>query len=365
MNRTNKDSKLIENITTVAIAKKYGERPRIIPRQGVFNINKCALVVIALALTTGCATMQSRWKNAESANTIVAYEEFLKRYPKGELANQARAKLNQLFEQSDWKDATQKNTIQSYENFLKQYPQGIFTEEARSRLESLNFEKAKAINTLAAYEEFLQKYPKGNLAGKVRSILNQLYEQRDWEEASRRNTIESYEEFLKRYPHGTFANEARSAIEKHQNFQAKQNKEDVLVRKIMIKGVGKDRFRLTDVLPKDGNSGRMTIRAKKVPTSWSNAYESFPIKLYPKDSFMGNFNSTADGYEFWPVGHGSIWCIIGPYRPSGYLAIKGYSFVGDEADPLTFILMDKIGLVYLHGKGEVTFEDGRVIKLGY
>ncbi len=44
--------------------------------------------------------------------------------------------------------------------------------------------------------------------------------------------------------------------------------------------------------------------------------------------------------------------------------MTGYEFQGDETDPLTFLLLDKIGLVYLHGRGVVTMMDGKQVKLG-
>jgi len=76
-------------------------------------------------------------------------------------------------------------------------------------------------------------------------------------------------------------------------------------------------------------------------------------------------DTTSEGYDFWPTGSGSVWCIMGSYIPSGYLATRGYRFEGEESDPLTFLLLDKLGLVYLHGKGKVITKDGKEVKLGY
>lgn len=122
-------------------------------------------------LVVGCATMQSRWREIESENTIAANEEFLKKYPKGDLADTARLRIESLW----FEKAESKNTVAAYEEFLEKYPEGKFTDEARSRLEETQyFKKAEAKNTIAAYEEFLGQYPKGNYTEKAKQKISEL-----------------------------------------------------------------------------------------------------------------------------------------------------------------------------------------------
>ncbi len=132
------------------------------------------LVVIVLAFVTGCATMQSRWNAVKSTDTIQAYEKFLRDYPRGDLSDQARIRLNQLYEQRDWRYASSRNTIQSYEDFLKRYPRSSFSDGARSRLEALYLQKAKDLNTITAYEDFLRRYPESKFAGDIRNKIEEL-----------------------------------------------------------------------------------------------------------------------------------------------------------------------------------------------
>lgn len=50
-------------------------------------------VVLVIVFICGCATMETRWKEVESANTIEAYGEFLKQYSEGEFADKARDRV--------------------------------------------------------------------------------------------------------------------------------------------------------------------------------------------------------------------------------------------------------------------------------
>jgi hypothetical protein len=94
------------------------------------------LILLVVLLFGGCATMQNRWKNTEAINTIAAYENFLKRYPEGTLADEARSRIEKLY----FEHARAEDTISSYEDFLKRYPEGVFAAEATSRRERLSRE---------------------------------------------------------------------------------------------------------------------------------------------------------------------------------------------------------------------------------
>jgi cell division protein FtsN len=101
----------------------------------------------ALALS-GCSRQQSDWEKTRAANTTDAYELFLKKYPKGEFAAQAQARVKELYEERDWQKARDTDTLDGYQAFLKQYPEGKWTEEARIRVE--NFTLAAAPSNPAA-----------------------------------------------------------------------------------------------------------------------------------------------------------------------------------------------------------------------
>lgn len=75
-------------------------------------LNQCLLVTLFLILITACATMQSRWEEAESTNTIPAYEEFLMSSPEGIHADEARSRIVKLYsEQNEAYDTLPNNSI--------------------------------------------------------------------------------------------------------------------------------------------------------------------------------------------------------------------------------------------------------------
>jgi cell division protein FtsN len=103
-------------------------------------MNKAILgVCLAVLLgVVGCSRQQSDWEKTRAANTTDSYEQFLKKYPSGEFAAQARARAKDLYEEGDWQKARDTDTQEAYQAFLKQYPEGKWTEEARIRVENFN-----------------------------------------------------------------------------------------------------------------------------------------------------------------------------------------------------------------------------------
>ena len=98
---------------------------------------------------------------------VMPAEAFLKAYPRGAFMDEALEKL--YFEQ-----AVQGNTILAYEDFLKRYPSGRRAEDVRLRIEKLAFAEAQAKDTVAAYEGYLRRYPQGVFAADARSRRKEL-----------------------------------------------------------------------------------------------------------------------------------------------------------------------------------------------
>ena len=163
------------------------------------------VMVVVLVFIAGCASEKKDWEKAKSENTITAYEEFLKQYPKGEFADQSRTRIEKIY----FKRAQTKNTIPAYKDFLKRYPKGTFADSARVEIEYFYFEQAQVKNTITAYEDFLKRYSQGPLADSARTRIEKLY----FENAESKNTIQAYEEFLKNYPKSQFFSKITEKIE--------------------------------------------------------------------------------------------------------------------------------------------------------
>jgi tol-pal system protein YbgF len=147
----------------------------------------------------------------------------------------------------------------------------------------------------------------------------------------------------------------------------RQAEEDVLVHRLFTEGIERVRFRIHDIFPEGESVGRRTIRGVERFSRGTVVRSAVPIKLYPRDMDPESAVSraTPGKEDLLPTGSGSVWCIIGNYQPQGHLADRGYGFRGEELDPLTFLLVNGAGLVYLHGKGSVSTRDHREILLGY
>jgi HEAT repeat protein len=129
------------------------------------------LLVAVVVLAVGCATaMKGDWQEAESANTVEAYEEFLKNHPEGELADKARSRLERMY----FEKAQAKDTITDYEKFLKQYPKGDYADKAKEKIMELRFKETAKKDNISAYQKFLKSYPKGPFSEKALSRIKEL-----------------------------------------------------------------------------------------------------------------------------------------------------------------------------------------------
>lgn len=166
------------------------------------------LAVLAVAFVFACATTQSRWETAQSTDTIAAYEDFLKKCPEGDLADRARMRRNELYEERDWKDAEAINTVAAYQAFMKKYPQGRHKTDVYVRLQVLSLPRISDLPSVSS-GKLLEKYRQGIFMDDALSTPEKL----SFERAKAQDTIAAYDGYLNRYPQGLFADEARSRRE--------------------------------------------------------------------------------------------------------------------------------------------------------
>ena len=126
--------------------------------------------------------------------------------------------------------------------------------------------------------------------------------------------------------------------------------EQAIVREIQAKGVG-DRFFIKEIMPQGGLPGSMTL------------VQSGAHSLSVKMEFPGDAMPIVNNQ---PSAFGS-YCL---HRFKGRIELdmEGdmYTFISedDKLNRLTFVMVDRIGYVYLRGKGRVILKDGKEIKLG-
>jgi len=92
-----------------------------------------AVVIGSIALG-GCSRQESAWRQAERQDSVAAYEAYLRDYPAGAHAPEARTRLSDLREQQEWDRALRFNTPEAFQRYLSRYPSGRYAEAARGRL---------------------------------------------------------------------------------------------------------------------------------------------------------------------------------------------------------------------------------------
>jgi SPOR domain len=104
-------------------------------RRAACRIGVVALTV--LVLLAGCSRERDDWRSAQAADTVPAYETFLRDYPASPHANAATQRIAQLAEDEAWQLTLTRDDVPAYDAFLSRFPAGNWASEARLRREGL------------------------------------------------------------------------------------------------------------------------------------------------------------------------------------------------------------------------------------
>ncbi|NMO22271.1 HEAT repeat domain-containing protein [Pyxidicoccus fallax] len=124
-----------------------------------------ALAVLLLA--TGC--IPSPYDRAARTDTVEAYRDFLREYPKHPDVDAAEARLEEL----EFEEAKRLHTVIAYKRFLEAYPEAAQARTAKTLLEGLRFNAAKESGTVAAWRQFLQEHPDGAQREEAKRLLGE------------------------------------------------------------------------------------------------------------------------------------------------------------------------------------------------
>jgi len=174
-----------------------------------FVISTTILQELLLCLTilvSSCSSERRRYEKARSENTLSAYEDFLKKYPKSEHTTI----INNLIDSIHFYHIKIDNSIDAYKTFIKQYPQSIYIDSVNFLMEEFYYNQAKVENSIDAYENFLKQYPQSRYNENVNSLIEKIY----FTVAKDINSINAYIDFLKRYPNNHYTEEVKELLEK-------------------------------------------------------------------------------------------------------------------------------------------------------
>lgn len=181
------------------------------------NSWKLIVILAVLAIFAGCAGQA--FKEAKQSGTVAAYDAFLRKHPKHELAKDAR----ELREKALFNAVTKENTVKSCASYLKEYPEGKFVSQVKAKKESLVWEEAEMENSVSSFDAYLKEYPDGKFALRAKEKKESLL----WEKAEKENSVSAFDAYLKEYPEGKFA--AQAEEKKESLIWEKAEKENTLM----------------------------------------------------------------------------------------------------------------------------------------
>jgi outer membrane protein assembly factor BamD (BamD/ComL family) len=223
-----------------------GKRSGFLTARFAGSVCRALLVISLSALTAACGTLgdssakqqsdSAAFRKASSANTVQAYEDFIKKYPASDLAENARLAMEALA----YQNAVALGTIGAFEAYLKDFPTGSNAWTARGVLEDLYFRWARQVDTEESWTVFLSRFPysynasgaqlrlaeiRFALAKKADTIQGYaefnrnnkpyLFYEADaaaYAAAQRQNSVEAFMEYLKSFPGGFFTSQAEQQI---------------------------------------------------------------------------------------------------------------------------------------------------------
>ena len=109
-----------------------------------------AVALVAALVAARCNPTESDWKNAQKANTVDAYQQFMAKHPQAGQVGEAKLAVESL----EWETAKRQNSIEAYDGYLAKHKDGRFVSEARAASEGLAWEEAKSTNRPTAYLDY-------------------------------------------------------------------------------------------------------------------------------------------------------------------------------------------------------------------
>jgi formylglycine-generating enzyme required for sulfatase activity len=202
---------------------------------------------------------QDSWDSVRDSGSIGAVQEYLKQYPKGRFAGQAKILIANLKsappkpaepaelvsapvtpppgradgENDLWAEAQKGNSKEDYQAYLDQYPKGKYIALAKSRIKKLQDEEASEASRKEqeawdganggasedGYRGYLKGYPNGKYAALAQARIKKLQtdqaareEQQLWQQAQAGENAQAVQTYLDQYPAGNHVAAAREKL---------------------------------------------------------------------------------------------------------------------------------------------------------
>lgn len=170
------------------------------------------------------AAEQQLWDTIRDLSEPEPFENYLKQYPQGKYAAEARQRAKMLRDETEyWKRIESSSEPEVFTFYLKEvaagrYP-GRYKAEAEARLEGIEQSEDTAWKAIQGgtepglFERYLKDYPHGKYAAEAEEKVKTLREEQLWRRVGNSRDPEDIEKYLKEYPSGKYASEASERID--------------------------------------------------------------------------------------------------------------------------------------------------------
>lgn len=140
-------------------------------------MRRYTLILTGLILGA-CGNPDKAWQLAERDDTPTAYLQFLAKYPDGQKADQARARIEALKIIRAWERAEFKADENGYRDFIDKYPDSEFVAKAEDRLRTMqrNADWQVVLDSPdeVVVADFLERYPEAPQIEEAENLLAEL-----------------------------------------------------------------------------------------------------------------------------------------------------------------------------------------------
>jgi SPOR domain len=134
--------------------------------------------LLSCILVVACGSAKYEWSQANSLNTVAAYQAFLAKFPNDAHAAEANNRISELKDAQAWAKAQSASSVPAYQEYLAAEPNGAHAQDARDEIvtgeRAAAWRTARTNETAQSLQDFLQKYPSGPEADQARDKLKIL-----------------------------------------------------------------------------------------------------------------------------------------------------------------------------------------------
>ena len=163
-------------------------------------------------------------EQARKESNDFVWRAYLKTYPKGECAHEAKRELDKIACET----AEERNSSDGWQEYLKEFPNGKCKTEAKTVFDKESCKVAKKKNSVEGWEEYLEEYPDGECADKANNFIedemgkeNELCQKAD-KIKNEKDLTKHLRNYLKQYPEGMCAEKALRKLDAISCNQAKK-----------------------------------------------------------------------------------------------------------------------------------------------